>query len=93
MVASGLQIIRVKQRRGNLKKLGESLEQLQCALNGTRHCEELIDSGQLEMAMHRISYVKKASDWNARPKHGHRVGLATAEPVIKAYRHKPTACS
>lgn len=68
MAVRGFQIISMKRRRDNLRKLGESTKQLQCVLSGVSHCEELVDSGQLETAIHHISYVEQLASGMLDPK-------------------------
>ncbi|KAI1980107.1 hypothetical protein LOZ53_004732 [Ophidiomyces ophidiicola] len=58
MVVHNLKIIGLKRRRDNLRKLGDAAKQLQYVLNGANHCEDLVDSGQLETAVQHISYVE-----------------------------------
>ncbi|KAJ5044236.1 Vacuolar protein sorting-associated protein [Penicillium chrysogenum] len=70
MVVRGLEIIRLKRRRVNLTKLGEATKQLQCVLSGASHCEELVNSGQLEMAMQHVSYVEQLASGTLDPKIG-----------------------
>ncbi|KAI1912771.1 hypothetical protein LOZ65_005946 [Ophidiomyces ophidiicola] len=57
MVVHNLKIIGLKRKRDNLRKLGDAAKQLQYVLNGASHCEDLVDSGQLETAVQHISYV------------------------------------
>ncbi|KAM5439376.1 hypothetical protein MferCBS31731_004800 [Microsporum ferrugineum] len=70
MVARGCEIISMKRRRDNLGKLGEATKQLQCVLSGASHCEELVDSGQLETAIQHISYVEQLASGTLNPQFG-----------------------
>lgn len=59
MAMGGLEVVGMKRRRENLRKLGEATEQLSCVVNGVTHCEELVDSGELEVALDRIGTVER----------------------------------
>ncbi|KAF2240339.1 Vps54-domain-containing protein [Trematosphaeria pertusa] len=67
----GFEIINMKRRRDNLRKLGEATKQLQSVLSGASYCEELVDSRQLETAIHHITYVEQLASGTLDPKiHG-----------------------
>jgi vacuolar protein sorting-associated protein 54 len=68
MVVRGFDTIGMKRRRDNVRKLGEATKQLQCVLSGASHCEELVNSGQLETAIQRISYVEQLASGTLDPK-------------------------
>ncbi|OAL69889.1 hypothetical protein A7D00_5928 [Trichophyton violaceum] len=70
MIEHGFEIIRMKRRQDNLRKLGEAIMQLQCVLRGVSHCEELVDSGKLETAIQHISYVAQLVSGTLDPKIG-----------------------
>lgn len=70
MIEHGFEIIRMKRRQDNLRKLGEAIMQHQCVLRGVSHCEELVDSGKLETAIQHISYVEQLVSGTLDPKIG-----------------------
>ncbi|KAH0562558.1 hypothetical protein GP486_002755 [Trichoglossum hirsutum] len=51
MAVGGLKIVSMKQRRENLRRLQESVEQLRQVMDGVGRCEGLLDSGEIEKAM------------------------------------------
>ncbi|TAQ87777.1 hypothetical protein B7494_g3887 [Chlorociboria aeruginascens] len=83
MAVRGFEIISMKRRRDNLRKLGEATKQLQCVLSGASHCEELVDSGQLEKAIHRISYVEQLASGMLDPKIGGELHWLLPNPFIR----------
>lgn len=57
MAVGGLKIIGMKRRRQNLRALGEATTQVQEVVDGATHCEELVDSGELETALERMDIL------------------------------------
>ncbi|KAF2254801.1 Vps54-domain-containing protein [Trematosphaeria pertusa] len=70
MAGRGFEMISMKRRRDNLRKLGEATKQLQCVLSGASHCEKLVDSRQLETAIYHISYVEQLTSGTLDPRIG-----------------------
>lgn len=58
MAQGRLEIVRLKQRQQNLRKLACAAQQLHNVIKGATHCEELVDQGQLELALDRISILE-----------------------------------
>ncbi|KAF2436877.1 Vps54-domain-containing protein [Tothia fuscella] len=58
MAMGGLEIVGMKQRRENLRKLNDAVQQLRYVVNGATHCEELVDQGELETALDRIGILE-----------------------------------
>jgi vacuolar protein sorting-associated protein 54 len=58
MAVGGLEIVGMKQRRENLRKLNEAVQQLRYVVDGAAHCEDLVDRGELELALDRISVLE-----------------------------------
>ena len=58
MAIGGLEIVNMKQRRENLRKLSEAIFQLRCIVDGATHCEELVTNGELETAIERIQMLE-----------------------------------
>jgi vacuolar protein sorting-associated protein 54 len=58
MAMGRLEIVRMNQRRENLNKLACATHQLQNVINGASLCEELVDKGELEGSLHRISVLE-----------------------------------
>ncbi|QKX60562.1 uncharacterized protein TRUGW13939_07707 [Talaromyces rugulosus] len=83
MVVRGFDIISMKRRRDNLRKLGEATKQLQCVLNGASHCEELVNSGHLETAIQHISYVEQLASGTLDPKIGGELHWLLPDPSIR----------
>lgn len=83
MVSDGLQMINMRKRRDNLQILGESIEQLQCVLRGASHCEELVNSGQLDLAIFRISYVENLVNGTLESINGNELDWLLPNPFIR----------
>ena len=58
MAIGGLEIVKMKQRRENLRKLAEAVHQLSCIVDGASHCESLVSDGELETAVERIQVLE-----------------------------------
>lgn len=58
MAVGGLQIVEMKRRRENLKKLTDATDQLHTVIVGLSHCDEVVDKGELEAAMGRLNIVE-----------------------------------
>ena len=58
MAIGGLEIVKMKQRRENLRRLAEAVHQLGCIVDGAGHCESLVSDGELEMAIERIQILE-----------------------------------
>lgn len=58
MAVGGLEIVKLKQRRENLRKLAEAVHQLGYIVDGASHCGDLVSSGELETAIDRIQILE-----------------------------------
>lgn len=58
MAVGRLEIVRLNQRRQNLRKLASATQQLQNVINGAAHCEELAEHEELELSLDRISALE-----------------------------------
>ncbi|KAI9834519.1 MAG: hypothetical protein M1819_002895 [Sarea resinae] len=54
MATGGLQIVGLRRRRDNLRKLGEAVEQLRMVTNEVAHCDDLIEQGDMEKALDTV---------------------------------------
>jgi vacuolar protein sorting-associated protein 54 len=59
MAIGGLKVVEMKRRRENLRKLTDSVDQLQAVIVGLSHCDEIVNKGELEMAMTRLDIVER----------------------------------
>ncbi|KAE9973983.1 hypothetical protein Vi05172_g5645 [Venturia inaequalis] len=59
MAIGGLEIVAMKQRKENLRKLSDAVQQLNDVIQGATHCEDLVDQGELEIALDRISILEE----------------------------------
>jgi vacuolar protein sorting-associated protein 54 len=59
MAIGGLEIVAMKQRRENLRKLSDAVKQLHNVVHGAAHCEDLVDQGELEIALDHISILEE----------------------------------
>ncbi|KAF2844726.1 Vps54-domain-containing protein [Plenodomus tracheiphilus IPT5] len=58
MAIGGLKIVDMKQRRQNLRKLTDAVDQLQGVIVGLSHCDEVVNKGDLEVAMSRLEVIE-----------------------------------
>ncbi|KAH9882295.1 hypothetical protein J1614_000531 [Plenodomus biglobosus] len=58
MAVGGLKIVDMKQRRDNLGKLTDAVDQLQGVIVGLSHCDEVVNKGDLEVAMSRLDVIE-----------------------------------
>jgi vacuolar protein sorting-associated protein 54 len=68
MAVGGLEIIGMKQRRENLRKLNDSVDQLKNVVEGASHCEELVERGDLETALDHISTLEEYTCGRFKPR-------------------------
>ncbi|KAH6003404.1 hypothetical protein HBI83_201780 [Parastagonospora nodorum] len=59
MAIGGLKVVGMKRRRQNLRRLTNSVDQLQAVIVGLSHCDEVVNKGELEMAMTRLDAVER----------------------------------
>jgi vacuolar protein sorting-associated protein 54 len=59
MAIGGLEIVAMKQRRENLRKLSDAVQQLHDVVQGAAHCEDLVDQGELEIALDHIAILEE----------------------------------
>jgi vacuolar protein sorting-associated protein 54 len=58
MAMGRLEIIRLRQRRQNLHRLGCATKQMQDVIKGAAHCESLVDQGELETSLDRLAVLE-----------------------------------
>ncbi len=76
MAVGGLKVVAMRRRRGNMRKLGNTVQQLQEIVEAVAHCEEQIDDGRIEHALYGLSEVQKLirgepGDLDSLEKKGH----------------------
>lgn len=59
MAVGGLKIVEMKRRRENLRKLTDATDQLHCVVTGLSQCDEVVDQGDLDVAMARVETVER----------------------------------
>jgi vacuolar protein sorting-associated protein 54 len=59
MAIGGLKVVEMKRRRENLRRLTDATDQLQCVVTGLSHCDEVVDQGDLDVAMTRLDTVER----------------------------------
>ena len=59
MAIGGLKVVEMKRRRENLRKLTDSVDQLQAVIVALNHCDEVVNKGELEVAMTRLDVVER----------------------------------
>lgn len=59
MAIGGLKVVDMKRRRNNLRKLADSVDQLQAVIVALSHCDYVVNKGELEVAMSRLDVVER----------------------------------
>jgi vacuolar protein sorting-associated protein 54 len=59
MAIGGLRVVEKKRRRENLRRLTDSVDQLQAVIVGLSHCDEIVNKGELEIAMDRLDMLER----------------------------------
>ncbi|CAA9963030.1 Vps54 domain containing protein [Pyrenophora teres f. maculata] len=59
MAIGGLKVVEMKRRRENLRRLTDSVDQLQAVLFGLSRCDQAVVDGNLESAMTRIEMIER----------------------------------
>ncbi|CAN9216156.1 unnamed protein product [Alternaria alternata] len=59
MAIGGLKVVEMKRRRENLRRLTDSVDQLQAVIVGLSHCDEAVVDGRLKTAMTRIEVIER----------------------------------
>ncbi|EUC46759.1 hypothetical protein COCMIDRAFT_4181 [Bipolaris oryzae ATCC 44560] len=59
MAIGGLKVVEMKRRRENLRRLTDSVDQLQAVIMGLSYCDEAVVEGDLETAMTRIEMIER----------------------------------
>ncbi|KAF1830535.1 Vps54-domain-containing protein [Decorospora gaudefroyi] len=59
MAIGGLKVVEMKRRRENLRRLTDSVDQLQAVIAGLSHCDQAVVQGDLEIAMTRIEIIER----------------------------------
>lgn len=59
MAIGGLKVVEMKRRRENLRKLTDSVDQLQAVIAGLSHCDRAVNQGELEVAMTRLEIIER----------------------------------
>ncbi|KAJ4988592.1 GARP complex component [Stagonosporopsis vannaccii] len=59
MAVGGLEVVNMKRRRENLRRLTDAVDQLQAVIYGVSHCDESIEKGELETAAARLEIIER----------------------------------
>ena len=59
MAVGGLKIVSMRRRRENLRKLGDTIEQLREVVEAVAKCEQQVDNGDVETALTGLAEVQK----------------------------------
>ena len=59
MAIGGLQVVDMKRRRENLRRLTDAVDQLQAVIYGVSHCDESVEKGELETAAARLEIIER----------------------------------
>jgi vacuolar protein sorting-associated protein 54 len=59
MAIGGLEIVDMKRRRENLRRLTDAVDQLQAVIYGVSNCDEAVEKGELESALARLEIIER----------------------------------
>jgi vacuolar protein sorting-associated protein 54 len=59
MAMGGLKVVNMKQRRQNVRQLGEAVSQLRAIVESVTECEEMVETGDVEEALDRLDDVER----------------------------------
>lgn len=59
MAIDGLKVLRLKQRRDNVRRLAEAILQLEDIVKAVDDCEEMIDSGEIDGALDNLDDIER----------------------------------
>lgn len=59
MAIGGLEVVNMKRRRENLRRLTDAVDQLQAVINGVSYCDESVEKGDLETAAARLEIIER----------------------------------
>jgi len=58
MAIDGLKVVNLKQRRENVRQLAQAILQLEDVVNAVRHCEDMVDTGEIDGALDDLDDVE-----------------------------------
>lgn len=58
MAVGGLEVVAMRRRRENVRKLGDAVQQLSDVVDGVARCEDQVDHGAIEEALHGLANVE-----------------------------------
>jgi vacuolar protein sorting-associated protein 54 len=69
MAMGGLKVVSLKQRRQNVRQLGEAVSQLRAIVESVGGCEDMVENGDVELALDQLDDAEKliAGRRKARP--------------------------
>ena len=59
MAVGGLKVVAMRRRRENVRKLGNAVQQLSDVVDGVARCEDQVDQGDIEEALHGLAKVER----------------------------------
>lgn len=59
MAVGGLEVVAMRRRRENVRKLGNAVQQLRDVVNAVARCEDQVDQGEIEDALRGLTSVEK----------------------------------
>ena len=59
MAIGGLKVVEMRRRRENLRKLADAVDQLHAVIVAMGHCDDIVNKGELELAMSRLDTVER----------------------------------
>ncbi len=84
MAMGGLKVVNLKQRRDNVRQLAETVQQLNEIVLSVTQCEEMVEKGEIEDALHNLDDVE---DLMAGGRHSQKSSNATPEaPPLRDLR-------
>lgn len=59
MAIDGMKVVKLKQRRDNVRRLAEAILQLEDIVNAVRDCEDMVESGEIDGAIDNLDDIER----------------------------------
>jgi vacuolar protein sorting-associated protein 54 len=59
LALDGLKVVKLKQRRDNVRQLAEAILQLEDIVNAVRECEAMVEKGEIDTALDNLDHVER----------------------------------
>lgn len=81
MAQGGLKVVNLRQRKNNVRKLAESIMQLECIVSNVRHCDEMVQAGELDGAVDTLEGIEMLMAGKELPSRARIAGDSPLPPL------------